>query len=83
MHRRDGVIVDPDDMDFHLGDIDFIRQEAPEPDEEKPTGPETTSPLPEGEPGSSSISGLAPAAGSKRRSSRTQQTSGGTSGSPS
>lgn len=83
MHRRDGVIVDPDDMDFHLGDIDFTRPDVPEPDEEKPTEPETTSPQPEGEPVSSSTSGPEPAAESTPKSSPTPEPSGGTSGSPS
>lgn len=83
MHRRDGVVVDPDDMDFHLGDIDFIRPDAPEPDEEKPTVPETISLPPGGEPVSSSTSGPDPVAESTPKSSPTPETSGGTSVSPS
>lgn len=83
MHRRDGVIVAFDDMDFHLQDLEFADPDAPVEDAEKPTEPETTSPRREEPPVSSSTSGPEPAAESTPKSSPTPEPSGGTSGSPS
>lgn len=83
LHRRIGVTASLDEVDFLMDDLEFVNPDAPPADEEKPTEPETTSHLPEVEPGSSSTSGPEPAAESTPKSSPTPEPSGGTSGSPS
>lgn len=83
LHRRIGVTVSLDEVDFLMDDVEFVDPDAPPADEEKPTELATTSHLPEEPAGSSSTSGPSPEVESTPKSSPTPEPSGGTSGSPS
>lgn len=82
-HRRAGIPVAMEEVDFKINDLSFIVDEQAEVDAgEVPTVPPPTSPPPEA-PEPPGTSGPAPEAASAAKSSTTEPASGGTTDSPS
>lgn len=82
-HRRNGIPVAVEEVDFKISDISFIFDgEAEVEVDETPTVPPPTSQPPEA-PEPPGTSGPAPGEASEPKSSTTEPASGGTTGSPS
>lgn len=82
-HKRAGIPVAVDEVDFRISDLTFIFEPEADPEvDEKPTVPPPTSPQPK-VPEPAGTSGADPTEVSEPRSSLSEPASGGSTGSPS
>lgn len=82
-HKRAGIPVAVDEVDFKISDLSFIFDPEADPEvDEKPTGPPPTSPPPR-VPEPAGTSGADPTVVSEPKSSLSEPASGGSTGSPS